>query len=322
MNHPTVCVATIQMDATFGQREHNLAKAAVYIKEAAKQGAQLILLPELLPYGYGLNESVWDGAESMQGSSVSWLTAQAKQYRAYIGFTFLEADGENFYNAFVLADPQGNIAGRVRKSPAPAVESYFYKRGQDQHFIDTALGRIGVNICYEVLLYERVNELYEANIDLYLQPSAAGRPKPFIPGDIARMEKTLINARTAHYQALGVPIVMANRVGKLAGRLPGIMGSIQSSFLGGSYISDSDGTILKQMDQHREEGVIVAHVTLNPRHKAQTPPKRYGKIWAVPMPWFSFIFPLTQRWGEQSYAGNLRRKAHALSAKALTKTSA
>jgi N-carbamoylputrescine amidase len=317
MNSKIVCVAAIQMDAIFGQREQNLNKAEGYIQQAAKQGAQLILLPELLPYGYGLNETVWNGAEPMDGPSVNWLMAQAKKYGAYIGFTFLETDGEDFYNAFVLADPNGKIAGRVRKSPAPAVESYFYREGQDVHIIDTELGRIGVNICYEILLHARVNELYEANIDIYLQPAAAGRPKTLIPGDVARLEKTLINARAIHYKALGVPIVMANRVGKLEGRLPGVMGYLKSSFLGGSYICDSNGQILKEMDQNQEEGCIIARVTLAPQYKAKLSPKRYGKTWAVPMPWFSLIYPMAQRMGERAYAKSVLRKSKAL---AMSKT--
>ncbi len=316
MSTRKLIVAAVQMDAKFGQRQHNLNQAEVYIAQAAKQDAQLILLPELLPYGYGLNESIWDGAETLAGPSVNWLKSLARKYGAYIGFTFLEADGEDFYNAFVLADPQGELAGRVRKSPAPTVENYFYRSGEGSHIIDTEFGRIGVNICYEALLHERINELYEKKIDLYLQPSAAGRPKPFIPGDQARLESALLNARTVHYQALGVPIVMANRIGKLEGKLPGIMGYLKSSFMGGSYISDSRGQVLKTMDTDKGEGVIVSLISLDPQYKAKTPPKRYGKIWAIPMPWFGFVYPLTQPWGEKSYAKNQMRKnkAQALTA--------
>ena len=174
MTAKTICVAAVQMDAVFGDREHNLSKAQGYIQEAAQKGAELVLLPELLPYGYGLNDSVWDYAEPLTGPSVTWLKEQAKKHGVYIGFSLLETDGEDFYNAFVLANPQGQLAGRVRKSPAPAVESYFYKKGNDSHIIETELGRIGVNICYEVLLHERVNELFEGNIDLCIQPAAAG----------------------------------------------------------------------------------------------------------------------------------------------------
>jgi len=299
-------VASVQMDVEFGQRDGNLNKAASYIEEASDRGAELILLPELLPYGYGVNESVWEGAEPMNGPSVTWLSSQAKKNKAYIGFSFLEADGNDFFNTFVLSDSRGNIVGRVRKSPAPAVESYFYKEGNDSHIIETEIGRIGVNICYEMLLYSRVSDLYEGNIDLCLQPSAAGRPKPFVPGDVARLEKTINNARVVHHKALGVPIVMSNRVGKLEGKLPGVMGNIKSSFMGASYISDSDGTVLGDLGQN--EGVIVEEVTLDPSLKPNTPPEKYGKMWSVPMPWYGFIFPMTQKWGEKSYAGNTRRR--------------
>ncbi|NOX27017.1 MAG: carbon-nitrogen hydrolase family protein [Gammaproteobacteria bacterium] len=123
---------------------------------AASEGAEIILLPELLPNGYGLNESVWDGAEPIDGHSVNWLTGQAHKHGAYIGFTFLETDGSDFYNAFVLANPSGEVAGRVRKSPAPAVESYFYKEGQDNITLIQSMGELGstsVMRCYCIAVY-------------------------------------------------------------------------------------------------------------------------------------------------------------------------
>lgn len=310
MSQKQITVSAVQMDCTFGAREHNLKKAEGYVRQAAEQGAQLTLLPELLPYGYGIDESVWEGAETMNGRSISWLKSLAKELHIYIGFSFLEADGEDFYNTFILANPHGKIAGRVRKSPAPAVENYFYKSGNDSHVIETELGRIGVNICYEMLLHENVNELYYANIDLCLQPSAAARCKQFIPGDQKRLTRSVISGRKHHHTAWGVPVVMANRVGKLEGALPSrLMGYLKTSFMGGSYISDSDGKVLKEMDTENEEGVIVATITLDPNYKSKTPPKRYGKIWSLPMPWFSFTLPMTEPWGEKSYKGNARRKA-------------
>ncbi|MFC1749305.1 carbon-nitrogen hydrolase family protein [Pseudomonadota bacterium] len=311
MSIKTIHVAAIQMDALFGQRDNNLARASTYIQQAAKKHAQLILLPEFLPNGYGLNESVWEGAEPIHGPSVNWLKEQAKTHNTYIGFTFLETDGTDFFNTFVLTNPEGEIAGQVRKTPAPAVESYFYKSGEGSHVIETDLGRIGVNICYEVLLHERVNDLYESDIDLCLQPCAGARPKPFLPGDQKRLEEAWLNGRKIHHKALGVPIIMANRVGKIEGRLPSIMGHLKSSFLGGSYISDSNGQVLKEMDTRSEEGVIVSQVTLAPKNKPKAPPKKYGKIWAIDMPWLSFLYPLTQPWGDKAYSKSSKRRAMA-----------
>lgn len=302
-------VAAVQMDAQFGQRQNNLAKAETLIQRAVDQGAKLVLLPEMLPYGYGLDESVWEGAEPIEGSSVQWLKNLSKKFGVYLGFTFLEVEGEDFYNSFVLSQPDGTLAERVRKSPPASIEAYFYRQGDDSHIVDTELGRIGVNICYESLLHERVNALYEAGVDLLLQPSATGRPKPFIPGDVARFENMLLQARKHHYQALGVPVIFANRIGKLEGKLPGWLPYLKSSFPGGSYISDSDGRVLAELSE--EEGVMVSEITLDPQRKAHAPPKRYGKRWAVPVPWYSFIWPLTQKWGEKAYQGNERRRIKA-----------
>jgi len=312
MSQKQITVSAVQMDCTFGARDENLKKAEGYVRQAAKQGAQLTLLPELLPYGYGINESVWEGAETMNGHSVSWLKSLAKELHIYIGFSFLETDGEDFYNAFILANPHGEIAGRVRKSPAPAVENYFYKSGNDNHVIETEFGRIGVNICSEMLLHENVNELYDANIDLCLQPSAAARCKQFIPGDQKRLTRSVVSGRKHHHNAWGVPVIMANRVGKLEGALPSrLMGYLKSSFLGGSYISNCNGKVLKEMDTESEEGVIVTTITLDPSYKSKTPPKRYGKIWSLPMPWFAFTLPMTEPWGEKSYKHNPRLKKQA-----------
>lgn len=304
----TIAVAAVQMDAEFGNKPQNLSRAEGYIQQAVKQGAQLVLLPELLANGYGITEEVWDGAEPIDGPTVAWLKRLAKQHSIYLGTSFLEAEGEDFFNSFVLTTPSGEIAGRVRKTPAPSVESYFYKSGSDSHIIETELGRIGVSICYEVLLHQQLHELWEGDIDLCLQPSASGRPKPFIPGDQMRLERAWLNCREIYYQSLGVPVINANRVGKLEGQLPSVMGYLRSSFMGGSYIGDYDGTIHKQMDTRSQQGVIVDTITLGKKYRSATPPKEYGNGWAVPMPWFAFLYPMTQPWGEKAYQASEKRK--------------
>ena len=303
-------VASIQMDALPGQREHNIENSAKYIQQAVDQGAKLILLPEFLPCGYGVNESVWEGAETIDGPSVQWLKQQSIKHNIYLGFTFFEADGEHFYNSFILTKPNGEIAGQVRKAPAASTEAYLYSHGDGSHVIETEFGRIGINICYEILLHHRVNELHEEGIDLCLQPCAAGRPKPFIPGDVERLERSFNQARQKHYQALGVPIIMANRVGKLEGKLPGPFPYIKSSFMGGSYISDCDGKILSELPD--DEGVIVSTITIDPKYKARRkPPKRYGSQWIIPMPWYSFLYPLSQKMGEKAYQKSEKRRLFA-----------
>jgi N-carbamoylputrescine amidase len=297
------------MECQPGRVQDNLAHASRFVEAAARRGAQLVLLPELMPGGYLLTEDIWDCAEQFGGPTAAWLKALAQRLGIYLGTTFLEAEGEDFYNTFALATPDGQTLGHVRKSPAASVEAYFYRAGEDAHFIDAAVGRIGVGICYENLLFERLEALHAAAVDLVLQPSAAGRPKPFIPGDVRRFDRMIERSAPHYARALGVPVVLANRTGPLHTRLPEGMGEMRSSFPGLSMIVDSDGSI--QAGLGEEEGVVVADAHLDPGRKAGEKPRRAGKRWALPVPWYAFIWPLTQKKGERAYAASARRRERA-----------
>lgn len=306
-----VKVAAVQMNCDPGKVDCNLEHAEKLVGDAVKKGAKLVLLPELMPSGYMATEEIWDSAETINGNSVTWLLSTAKRFGIYLGYSFLEADGEDFYNSFVLSGPEGKLLGRVRKNPPASIEAYFYKAGSDSHVIKTELGRIGVGICYENLLYDQMYFLHKENVDLLLSPAAAGRPKPFIPGDVKRFEKMLVNGRAVIASTLGVPVIMANRVGPLETDLPGILPYLRSSFPGMSSIVDSDGTVKAELGE--EEGIIVADICLGHKAERKGVLKRYGKSWGIPVPWYAFIWPLTQKMGEKSYAINPRRKERALS---------
>lgn len=302
-------VAAVQMECHAGRADENLAHAAQFVGIAAQRGAQLVLLPELMPGGYQLTEEIWYSAEPFNGRSVTYLKSLAKQYGVYLGTSFLEAEGEDFFNSFVLITPHGEIAGRVRKSPPASVEAYFYRAGNDSHVIETELGRVGVSICYENLLFERLQGLYHASVDIVLGPAAAARPKPILPGDSERFDQ-MARLGPSHYaKVLGVPVVMANRTGPLRTKLPGGFPGLNSRFPGLSMIVDSDGAVKAALGE--EEGVIVEDVHLEPSQKTKVPPPRFGRRWAIPVPWYAFIWPLTQKMGERAYGKNVHRKERA-----------
>jgi len=303
-------VAAVQLNCEPGEIDRNLAHAGKLTEQAAAQGAKLILLPELTPSGYMITEALWNSAETINGQSVNWLLDTAKRLGVYLGFSFLEAEGEDFFNAFVLSNPEGKLLGRVRKNPPASIEAYFYKAGTDRHVIETELGRIGVGICYENLLYDQMCLLHEESVDLVLSPAAAGRPKSLIPGDVKRFENMLIDSRAVFAKTLGVSVIVANRVGPLETELPGHLPYLKSSFPGLSSIVDADGAVKKALGG--EEGVIVADVSIGQNTEQRCAPTRYGKMWGIPTPWYAFIWPLTQKMGEKSYATNPRRKARAL----------
>lgn len=300
-------VAAVQVRCEPRRTIENLAHAEAFVEQAASEGAELVLLPELMPGGYLLTEDIWKTAEQFNGSSVAWLKRTAKRYAIYLGMSFAEADGPDFFNSFVLATPRGTIAGRVRKSPPASVEAYFFRAGTDPHYIDTEIGRIGVGICYENLLYERISALHQASVDLVLQPTAAGTPMPAFPlrrKDSAAFDCMLKGSTALYAQALGVPVVMANRCGPLVTPLPGGFPAQNTRFPGLSAIADSDGTLKAQLGA--DEGIICTEVVLDPARKAKQQPKAYGR-WALPVPWYAFLWPLTQKFGERAYAKHRAR---------------
>jgi len=309
MSTKTLRVSAVQVSSQAGQVEANLRHATPFVERAAAEGAQVVLLPELMPTGYCLTEEIWNAAEPCGGPTVQWLTELGARLHIYVGTTFLEAEGEDFFNTFVLASPEGRVAGRVRKTPPASLEACFYRAGTGPHVIETALGRIGVGICYENLLFERLAALYQSSVDLLLQPVAAGRPKPMADGDLQRFDSMLRRMAPCHARALGVPVILADQAGPLVTPLPFGFGELNSSFPGLSVIVDAHGHPRAKLGE--AEGVILADVELDPALKAQRPPRDHGQMWAIPVPWFAFIWPETQQMGEAAYAQDSGRKQRA-----------
>ena len=247
-------VAAVQMESKNGLIEANLGHALPFVEEAAKGGAQLIVLPEFMPTGYVFTKDIWDAGEPRDGLTVSWLVKHSKRLGVYLGTSFLEADGEDFFNTFVLTSPDGKEAGRVRKQTPAAFEAYFTKGAPGPHVIDTGLGRVGVGICYENMLSYIPGLMDAHSVDLLLMPHSAPSPMKSIltPGSAVDSFHAHLKGLSVQYaRLLGVPAVMINKSGKWETPLPGIPFMKQtSSFPGFSSIADSDGT-LKRSEERR-----------------------------------------------------------------------
>lgn len=308
-------VAAIQMACEFGEKEKNLICASAFVEQAAASGAKLVLLPELMSGGYTLTEAIWDTAEPFDGITTQWLRTLGKRLGIYLGTSFLEADGEDFYNTFVLANPEGGIAGRIRKNPPASFEAYFFRAGDDRHWIDTPIGRIGVGICFENALYERYCELQDAEIDLYLRPfsGASFQAKfPIRQKDVDFLNKALRDGTAETARIMGIPVVMSNKIGRLVTKLPAGFPPQDVGFPGFSAVADSDGCLLSQLPSG-QEGVVIGDIFLDQSRKAK---KRVGRLhgrWTADMPWWAFIWLITQWIGERSYRNNNVRKMRAQS---------
>src|SRR5215813_7001714 len=201
-------IAIVQMKSLDHDIEGNLRQATTYADEAAHRGAQFVLFPEFMATGSYLSFDTWDSAERSQGKSVQWLKSTSKRLHIWLGASFLEASGADFYDTFVLTSPQGDEAGRVRKQVPAGPEAYFFRGEAGSHVIDTAIGKIGVGICAENYYCFIASEMLQQSADLILMPHAS--PDMSQGGGLPTPAGTHLTSWYA--KKLGIPAVMVNKV--------------------------------------------------------------------------------------------------------------
>jgi len=261
----TIKVASLQMKSLNNDIEANINKATTLIKQAVKKDAKLILLPEFAITGYELNENIWSLAETINGKTITWLKKISKQYGIWLGTSFLEVDGENFYNTFVLTNPNGEEDGRVYKEVPGSVETYLFKGRESNHIIDTDFGKVGVIICYDGIKYEPLQKLSQQEPDIILLPHSAAQPSTipilFPKRAIDFLDNYTKNVASRISKLFGVPSIMANKTGKWKSDMPKPYPSQNGKFLGYSTITDGKGKVLKQSDC--KEDILICEVLLD-----------------------------------------------------------
>ncbi|MEO0996556.1 MAG: carbon-nitrogen hydrolase family protein [Pseudomonadota bacterium] len=301
-------VAAVQMECVNGDIRRNLSRAEPLVAQAKAAGAELILLPEFMPGGYDLSAAAWRSAEPPDGPTVQWLHRQARQHSAWVATTFLEARGPDFYNTFVLMPPDGSGPLRVRKSAPAAIEAFVFRGHADDRVLATSLGRVGVSICYEGFLTSTARALAAGEPDILLMPHSAPTPtrSPAVnAADIDEYNTAIRNAAADTAKLLGVPAVMANKVGawKLHSYWP--FPDEDSSFPGGSAIADAGGRVVARLDD--DEGVIVAEVGLNRGAKTKPALADRGK-WVRKPPRLFRYFVFAETAGRLRYHVSRKRR--------------
>jgi len=307
-NPRTLRVAAIQMESQNGFVRENLEHAQPFVEQAAKQGARLIVLPEFMPTGYVFTTAIWDAGEPKHGLTGQWLKENAKRLNVYLGTSFLEADGVDFFNTFIITTPEGTEAGRVRKQTPAAFEAYFTRGESGPHTINTEFGTIGVGICYENMLSYIPRLMFAHSVDIMLMPHSAPSPMESIltPRSAVDAFNANLKGLAQNYAGLlGIPAVMINKSGRWETPLPLIPFLTQvSAFPGYTSIADSDGTLKAQLGAG--EGVIGEEKNVGPSCRGR---------WTGRFPWGIRIWRLVEAMGSMSYrlSSERKRRARAIS---------
>jgi len=243
--------------------EANLALSINGIRQAAEQGAQLVVLQELHRGLYFCQqESVdeFDLAEPIPGPSTERLGALAKELGVVIVSSLFERRAPGLYhNTAVVLEKDGSIAGKYRKMHIPDDPGFyekFYFTPGDLGFepIQTSLGKLGVLVCWDQWFPEAARLMAMAGAELLIYPTAIGWSREDDPEEQARQRDAWVTIQRSHAVANGVPVVSVNRIGHESdpGGGPGI------DFWGTSFVAGPQGEMLYTASSDRAETQVVA----------------------------------------------------------------
>lgn len=143
---------------------------APLIREAAEQKADLVVLPETLTY-YSSGKAMTECAETIPGPSTDYFGGLAREHGLHLVVGLLERDGPAVYNVAVLIGPAGEVIGKYRKVALPRSEiEAGITPGVECPVFDTAIGKIGMMVCYDGFFPEVAHELSSNGAEIIAWP--------------------------------------------------------------------------------------------------------------------------------------------------------
>jgi N-carbamoylputrescine amidase len=264
----TIKVAALQ--AAFGEdMAANIAKVETLVRAAAKQGAQVILPPELFqgPYFCTSQEEKWFATAYPAAThpAVTALQPVAKELGVAIPVSIFERDGPAYYNSLVMLDADGKQLGVYRKSHIPDgpgyQEKYYFRPGDSGFKVwDTKFGRVGVGICWDQWFPEAARAMALMGAQVLFYPTAIGSE----PHDASLDTRDpWRRAMQGHAVSNVIPVVASNRIGTEK------VGANTQTYYGSSFIADHRGDLVDELGR-TEEGAIVHEFDLDflDRHRA------------------------------------------------------
>lgn len=278
-------VAALQLPLGSHDEAENVAAVSGLVEQAAGQGAQVILPPELFsgPYFCTVeDEALFALARpTVEHPSVIAMRGLAARLKVAIPTSFFERDGHHYYNTLAMIGADGEIMGTYRKSHIPDgpgyEEKYYFRPGNTGFKVWDVFGaRIGVGVCWDQWYPECARAMALLGAEVLFYPTAIGTEPYDAELDTSRMWR---RAMIGHAVSNCMPVVAANRIGAEG------EGASAQSFYGHSFISDEWGDLVAEYGAV-EAGVLVSRLDLSraARHRAgmgffrDRRPQLYGRL--------------------------------------------
>lgn len=243
--------------------EANKQKLAAHIAQVAEQGAQLVVLQELhnsLYFCQVESTSNFDLAEPIPGPSTDFYGELARRHGIVLVTSLFERRAAGLYhNTAVVFDSDGSMAGKYRKmhipdDPAYYEKFYFTPGDLGFHPIDTSVGRLGVQVCWDQWYPEGARLMALQGAELLIYPTAIGYESSDTPEEQERQREAWTTVQRGHAVANGLPVIAVNRTGHEddpSGQTNGI------DFWGSSFVAGPQGEMLYRAPKDEEVNIVV-----------------------------------------------------------------
>ncbi|ENV3689960.1 N-carbamoylputrescine amidase [Vibrio parahaemolyticus] len=248
--------------------EDNLAKVKNAIREAAQNGANVILPQELFaaPYFCKKQEAKYfELAEETENCRlIKEMSALAKELGVVIPVSYFEKSGNTFFNSLVMIDADGTVLDNYRKSHIPDgpgySEKYYFSPGDTGFKVwQTKFGKFGAGICWDQWFPELARSLALHGAEAIFYPTAIGsEPQDPTLDSRDHWQRTM----QGHSAANLVPVIASNRVGIE------VDDGIETTFYGSSFITDHTGAKIAEAPREGET-IIYAEIDLAATAKAR-----------------------------------------------------
>ncbi|MBK7116491.1 MAG: N-carbamoylputrescine amidase [Proteobacteria bacterium] len=260
-----VTVAATQF-ACGWDRQQNMDRAEALVRQAARDGAQVILLQELFETPYFCIEQdsrhLRLATTLAENPAVERMRAVARELQVVLPVSFFERAGNAYFNSIAIVDADGVVLGIYRKAHIPngagyQEKTYFSPGDTGFRVWNTRYGRLGVGICWDQWFPEAARIMALMGAELLLYPTAIGsEPPPALP----------VNSRH-HWQRTQQGHAAANLMPLIASNRHGLERSLQDPeglylrFYGSSFIADATGALLAEAPE-QGDAVLLAEFDL------------------------------------------------------------
>ncbi len=256
---PVLTVAATQMACSW-ELPANIERAEKLIREAAAQGARVILIQELFEAPYFCIEQDprhFELATTVdENPAIQLFQALAQELDVVLPCSWFERANRAFYNSLAMVDADGSLLGVYRKSHIPngpgyQEKAYFNPGDTGFRVWDTRYGKIGVGVCWDQWFPEAARSMALMGAELLLYPTAIGsEPPPAVTHDSSgHWQRTM----QGHAAANMIPVIASNRIGTEHATQDDLL---EITFYGHSFVADHTGAIVAQADDHSETVLV------------------------------------------------------------------